>query len=165
MISTLGKTAEREKVIDYAAAYSPYFQAVFAAKDMKIQSWTDLAGKSVSVVRGGMEDQELAKVVPAGVDVKRFEDNTATVAAFVAGQTQVIATSASVAAQMLSKNPRLNAEYKLLLKDSPNYVGVAKGEDALRAKVNSIIAEARAKGELDALSKKWLGRPAGDLPL
>ena len=31
VISTLGKNAEREKVIDFTAAYSPFFQAVFAA--------------------------------------------------------------------------------------------------------------------------------------
>ena len=29
---------------------------------------------------------------------------------------------------------------------------------------NDILAEAKKSGELDALSKKWLGRPAGDLP-
>ena len=165
VISTLGKNAEREKVIDFCAAYSPYFQAIFASKDLSIKKWDDLAGKSVSVVRGGMEDLELAKVTPSGVDVKRFEDNNATVAAFVAGQTQVIATGASVAAQMMQKNPKLNTEYKLLLKDSPNFVGVAKGQDALKIKVNEIIAEARGNGTLDGLSKKWLGRPAGDLPL
>ncbi len=165
VISTLGKNAEREKVIDFTAAYSPFFQAVFAAKSMNIKSWADLAGKSVGVTRGAMEDQELAKVAPTGVDVKRFEDNNATIAAFVAGQTQLVATSASVAGNMMQKNPQLGAEYKLLLKDSPNYIGVAKGEDALKTKVNGIIADAKKSGEIDAMSKKWLGRPAGDLPL
>ena len=62
------------------------------------------------------------------------------------------------------KNPNLQTEYKLLLKDSPNFIGVAKGEDKLRTRVNDILAEAKKSGELDALSKKWLGRPAGDLP-
>ncbi len=165
VISTLGKNAEREKVIDFTAAYSPFFQAVFAAKSMNIKSWADLAGKSVGVTRGAMEDQELAKVAPTGVDVKRFEDNNATIAAFVAGQTQLVATSASVAGNMMQKNPQLGAEYKLLLKDSPNYIGIAKGEDALKAKVNGIIADAKKSGDIDAMSKKWLGRPAGDLPL
>ncbi|MES2529824.1 MAG: transporter substrate-binding domain-containing protein [Pseudomonadota bacterium] len=165
VISTLGKNAEREKVIDFTAAYSPFFQAVFAAKSMNIKSWADLAGKSVGVTRGAMEDQELAKVAPAGVDVKRFEDNNATIAAFVAGQTQLVATSASVAGNMMQKNPQIGAEYKLLLKDSPNYIGIAKGEETLKAKVNGIIADAKKSGEIDAMSKKWLGRPAGELPL
>ena len=65
---------------------------------------------------------------------------------------------------MMQKNPQLGAEYKLLIKDSPNFIGVAKGEDALRLKVNEIIAKAKAAGDLDKMSQKWLGRPAGDLP-
>jgi len=65
---------------------------------------------------------------------------------------------------MMQKNPKLDAEYKLLLKDSPNFIGVAKGEDALRTRVNAIIKEGTAAGDIDKLSQKWLGRPAGQLP-
>jgi polar amino acid transport system substrate-binding protein len=165
VISTLGKNPEREKVINFSAAYAPFYQAVFAAKSLPIKSWADLAGKTVAVTRGAMEDQELAKVAPASLEFKRFEDNNATIAAFAAGQTQLLATSAAVAGNLMQRNPGLNTEYKLLLKDSPCYVGVAKGEDALLAKVNAIVAAAKASGELEALSKKWLGRGTGDLPL
>ena len=45
VISTLGKSAEREKVIDFTSAYSPFFQAVFAAKGVSIKSAADLAGR------------------------------------------------------------------------------------------------------------------------
>jgi polar amino acid transport system substrate-binding protein len=69
-----------------------------------------------------------------------------------------------VAGNMMARNPTLGTEFKLLLKDSPNFIGVAKGDDKLRLKVNEIIAAARASGELDKLCSKWLGRPAGDLP-
>ena len=165
VISTLGKNPEREKVIDFTSSYSPFFQAVFAPKTMNIKSFADLTGKSVAVTRGAMEDQELEKVIPSGVDVKRFEDNNATISAYLAGQTQVIATSASVAGNMMAKNPQAGAEFKLLLKDSPNFIGVNKGEDKLKARVNEILAAAKKDGDLDAMSKKWLGRPAGDLPL
>ncbi|MFT4196036.1 transporter substrate-binding domain-containing protein [Ottowia sp.] len=164
VISTLGKNPEREAVLDFTSAYSPFFQAVFAPKSMTVKSFADLAGKSVAVTRGAIEDQELTKVAPAGTDIKRFEDNNATVAAFVSGQTQALATGASVAGAMMAKNPQLGTEYKLLLKDSPNFIGVAKGETALKDKLNEIIAAASASGELNKLSLKWLGRPAGDLP-
>ncbi len=164
VISTLGKNPEREKVIDFTVAYSPFFQAVFAAKSLPVTSFADLAGKSVGVTRGAIEDQELSKVAPATADIKRFEDNNATVSAFVSGQVQVIATGASVAGNLMARNPQLNTEYKLLLKDSPNFIGVAKGEDALRTKVNEIILAAKKSGDIDAMAKKWLGRPAGTLP-
>ena len=164
VIATLGKNAEREKVIDFTAAYSPFYQAVFGPKNSSAANFADLAGKTVGVTRGAMEDQELGKVAPAATDTKRYEDNNATIAAFVSGQVQFVALGASVAGNMMARNPSLNAEYKLLLKDSPNFIGVAKGEDKLRAKVNEIIAEGRKSGELEALSKKWLGRGLGDLP-
>jgi polar amino acid transport system substrate-binding protein len=164
VISTLGKNAEREKVIDFTSAYSPFFQAVFAPKSLAIKSAADLSGKTVGVTRGAMEDQELSKIAPQDVDIKRFEDNNATVAAFVSGQVQAIATGASVAGAMMAKNPQLGTEFKLLLKDSPNFIGVAKSDAALKDKLNDIIAQAKASGELNKLSQKWLGRPAGDLP-
>lgn len=164
VISTLGKNPEREKVIDFTAAYSPFFQAVFAAKSLNIKGWPDLAGKTVGVTRGAIEDLELTKLAPAAADIKRFEDNNGTVSAFVAGQVQVIATGASVAGNMMGRNPQLQTEYKLLIKDSPNFIGVGKGEDKLRLKVNEIIAAAKASGDIDKMAQKWLGRPAGDLP-
>jgi polar amino acid transport system substrate-binding protein len=164
VISTLGKNPEREKVIGFTSAYSPFYQAAFASKALAIKSPADLAGKTVGVTRGAIEDLELTRVAPPSTDIKRFEDNNATVSAFVSGQVQVLATGASVAGNMMAKNPQLGTEFKLLLKDSPNFIGVAKGEDKLRMKVNEIIADAKKSGELDRMAMKWLGRPAGDLP-
>ena len=118
VISTLGKNAERAAVIDFTAACSPFFQAVFAPKSLNIKTLADLAGKSIGVTRGAIEAQELTKLAPDSADVKRFENNNATESSFVAGQVQLIATGASVAGNLMAKNPQFNAEYKLLLKDS-----------------------------------------------
>ena len=85
--------------------------------------------------------------------MKRFEDNNATVSAFVSGQMQVIATGASEAGYMMARSPQLGAEYKFVLKDSPNFIGVGKGEDKLRAKVNEIIAAAKSAGDLDKMGR------------
>jgi polar amino acid transport system substrate-binding protein len=164
VISTLGKNPEREKVIDFSAAYSPFYQAVFAAKAVTVKGAADLAGKTVGVTRGAIEDIELGKIAPATADIKRFEDNNATISAFAAGQVQVMATGASVAATLMQRQPQLGTELKFVLKDSPNFIGVAKGQDKLKARVNEIIAGVKAAGELEKLSQKWLGRPAGELP-
>jgi ABC-type amino acid transport substrate-binding protein len=51
--STLGKNPEREKVIDFTAAYSPFFQAVFAPKSLVIKTPADLAGQSVGGFAAG----------------------------------------------------------------------------------------------------------------
>jgi polar amino acid transport system substrate-binding protein len=164
VISTLGKNPDREKVIDFTVAYSPFYIAVFGPKTIAAKAPADLAGKSISVTRGSIDDMELTKVAPAATELRRFEDNNSTVSAYIAGQVQLIATSAQVAGAMMSKNPQLGTEYKFVLKDSPNYIGVGKGEDKLRLKVNEIVLEARRNGDMDKIALKWLGRPVGDLP-
>ncbi|MDB5871748.1 MAG: amino acid transporter substrate-binding protein [Ramlibacter sp.] len=165
VISTLGKNPEREKVIDFTAAYSPFFIAVFGPKTLAVKAPADLAGKSISVTRGSVDDAELTKVAPPSTELRRFEDNNSTVSAFIAGQTQLVATSAQVAGNMMARNPQMGTEYKFVLKDSPNFIGVGKGEDKLRLKVNEILAEAKKNGDIDKMAVKWLGRPAGDLPV
>jgi polar amino acid transport system substrate-binding protein len=164
VISTLGKNAEREKVIDFTSAYSPFFIAVFGPKSASVKAPADLAGKSIAVTRGSVDDQELGKVAPANSEVRRFEDNAGTVAAYGSGQTQLVATSIATANTIMTRSPQLGTEFKFALKDSPNFIGLAKGEDTLRAKVNEILAQARRSGDLDQFSVKWLGKPAGDLP-
>lgn len=164
VISTLGKSPEREKVIDFSHAYSPFFLAVYGPKTMEIKDPAHLAGKSISVTRGSVEDIQLTKVVPPGTNIMRFEDNASTIAAFVSGQSQLVATGVSVAANMMAHNPSLGAQMKFVLKDSPNFVGVPKGDKELLAKVNAIIDAAKKNGELNSLSEHWLGRPVGNLP-
>ncbi len=164
VISTLGKTAEREKVVDFSHAYSPFFLAVYGPKTMAIKSPADLAGKSIAVTRGSVEDIQLTKVAPPSTNIMRFEDNASTIAAFVSGQSQLVATGVSVASNMMTHNPGLGAQMKFVLKDSPNFVGVPKGDKALLDKVNAIIDAAKKNGELNKLSEHWLGHPAGELP-
>ena len=44
VISSLGKNAEREKVIDFSNAYAPFFLGVFGAQGYKLSDLTALSG-------------------------------------------------------------------------------------------------------------------------
>lgn len=164
VISTLGRTPDRQKVIDFTSAYSPFFIAVFGPKSMLVKGPANMAGKSIAVTRGSVDDTELTKVAPPTTEIRRFEDNNGTIAAYIAHQTQLVATSTQVADVMMKRNPQLHTEFKFVLKNSPNFVGVAKGHDTLKAKINQIIAAAKTDGYLTKLSVKWLGAPPGNLP-
>ena len=104
------------------------------------------------------------QLAPKTLKIQRFEDDNATMAAFMTQQTQFVAIGAAVAAAALQKNPKVQAEYKLLIKDSPNFIGARKGETALVNKVNEILRSAKQDGTLNGYSKKWLGRDMGNLP-
>jgi len=164
VISTLGKSPERDKVIDFTAAYSPFFIAVFGPQSISVSKPAELAGKSIAVNRGSMDDLSLTAVAPPATDIHRFEDNSTTISAFSSGQTQLVATSVQVADAMIKKNPDKHTTMKFVLKDSPNFIGLNKNEPALLQKLNQIIATAKQNGDLNKLSEKWLGRPTGDLP-
>ena len=86
VISSLGKNAEREKVIDFSVAYAPFFNGVFAPADVAVTKAEDLAGKTIGVTRGAVEDLELTKIAPADAVIKRYEDNNGTISAFLSGQ-------------------------------------------------------------------------------
>jgi polar amino acid transport system substrate-binding protein len=162
-ISSLGKTAERAKVIDFSIAYSPFFDAVFGAKGLKAGNYDELKGKVIAVTRGSMQDEELQRLAP-GADIRRFEDNNSTIAAFLSGQTQMFASGTAVASAIQQKNKSADLELKVVLANAPCYVGVGKGETQLLSKVNDIIRQAKQDGTIDKMSRQWLGAPAGDLP-
>ncbi|HEY9212003.1 MAG TPA: transporter substrate-binding domain-containing protein [Ancylobacter sp.] len=157
VISSLGKNAEREKVIDFSVAYAPFFNGVFAPADVKVTKIEDIAGKTIGVTRGSVEDLELSKIAPSDTSIKRYEDNNGTISAFLSGQVELVATGNVVAAAILERNPPKRPEIKFLIKNSPCFIGLNKNEPALLAKVNAIIAAAKADGALGAISEKWLG--------
>ncbi|WP_459616385.1 transporter substrate-binding domain-containing protein [Bordetella sp. 2513F-2] len=159
VISSLGKNPEREKAIDFSDAYAPFFNGVFGPADMPVKGAADLAGKTIGVTRGSVEDIELSKIAPAEATIKRYEDNNGTITAFLSGQVQLVATGNVVAAAILARNPAKKPETKFLIKNSPCYVGLNKNEPQLLARVNAILAESKKDGSLGAVAEKWLGAP------
>jgi polar amino acid transport system substrate-binding protein len=161
VISSLGKNAEREAVIDFTTAYAPFFNGIFGEAGLTLAGPEDLVGVSVGVTRGSVEDLTLTELVPESVEISRYEDNNGTISAFLSGQVDVIATGNVVAAAILERDPQRRPELKFLVKNSPCYVGLNKEEPALLDAVNTIIAEMKADGSLNAIAQTWL---KADLP-
>ncbi|MEL6201303.1 MAG: transporter substrate-binding domain-containing protein [Pseudomonadota bacterium] len=164
VISSMGANPERAKSIWFSSAYAPFFSGAFAASDKAISSLDDLAGMSVGVTGGTLEDLEITENGPESMEVIRFGDNSATLAAFTSGQVDVLVTGNTVAAQLATSNPDLDVETKFIIKESPAFIGVKKGNFDLLQWVNVFILHKRLGGQLNELSETHLGQSLPPLP-
>jgi polar amino acid transport system substrate-binding protein len=162
VISTLGEDAERDKVIDFSQAYSPYNNSVYGPASIKVTGPADLAGMTIGVARGTFEDLMLTKTVPASTTIKRYDDNNGMISAYRSGQVPLTGTGDFVATKIASTLPA-DAPNKPVLKyvihESACKVGLNKNEPKLYAKVADILTEAKKNGDLNAIVEKWLHVP------
>ena len=164
VIATMGANPERAKSIWFSSAYAPFFSGAFASSDKAIESVADLAGMSVGLTGGTLEDLELTKIAPETTEIIRFGDNAATRAAFESGQVDVLVSGNTVAAAISAADANADIETKFILKESPAFIGVKKGNLDLLFWVNTFILHKTLGGELDAFSNNWLGQDLPALP-
>lgn len=159
MLLSVGQTPEREKILDFSRPYAPYYLAVFGPKSLAVKNTGDLAGKTISVARGTLEDLSVSKVAPPSATIKRFDDPNGAISAFLSGQAQLMVVGNDVGATIIARNPPIQPEQKFQLFSSPDHVGLNKNEPRLLKEVDAAIAQAKKDGTLNALSTKWLKAP------
>ena len=159
VISSLGKNAEREKVIAFSRPYAPFFLGVFGPQERALKAVGELEGKTVGVTRGAVEDMVLTSVAPKEAQIKRYEDNNTTLSAYLSGQVQYVATGNLVVAALTRQNPAKAPVPSFMLKDSPCVIGMKQNQPALKAKVDSVIEQGVKDGTLNRFSEQWLKAP------
>ena len=160
VISSLGATPERAKAIYFSSIpYAPFFSGVYGSASQSVSSYEDLAGKTVGVTQGALEDLELSDKAPESIEIKRFEDNSVTISALLSNQVELIATGNTIAGEVIKNNPDANIESKFVMKNSPCYIGVRRGDLDMLEWVNVFVRHKRFSGEFDTLSQEWFGQP------
>lgn len=159
LLVSVGVSDERKKVVAFTAPYAPYSIDVVGPKSLEVKGPADLAGKSVAVNRGTLEDTSVTEVAPAGTDIQRFNDYNGVISAFLSGQVQLMVVGNDVGAAVLAKQPASEPESKFQLLNSPSAMAINKGEDRLLAKLDETLATMKKDGTLDGISKKWLFIP------
>ncbi|MCW6511154.1 transporter substrate-binding domain-containing protein [Lichenifustis flavocetrariae] len=159
VLMSVGKNAEREKVIAFTQAYAPYYIAVIGPKATDVKGASDLADKSISVNRGTLEDTSLTAAAPKSADIRRFDNYSAVMQAFLSGQVQLMAVGNDVGAQVLAKHTDIAPEQKFQLLSSPDHLAINKEEPALLKVLDDAIDGMKKDGSLDKVSTQWLGKP------
>ncbi len=159
ILLSVGESPEREKVIDFTAAYAPYYIAVLGPHAMKVTGPADLAGKSIGVNRGTLEDTSLTAAAPHTADIRRFDNYNGVITSFLSGQVQLIVVGNDVGAAVLARHPAIKPEEKFQLLSSPDHIALNKGEPALKTFLNQAIAKMVSDGSLNTICMKWLHKP------
>lgn len=162
VISSLSVTPEREKVVDFSIPYAGISAVVGAPKSMVLSGPADLAGKKVISTRGTTNDQELTKILPAGAQVIRFDDDATSITAVVSGQADIFATAPPLLKTINEKNPAKQMEVKFTMKVNMLAIGLRKNEPKLKEKIDAFVKAQLKSGELNAIYRKFHG---ADLPL
>ena len=126
----------RGKSINFSSAYAPFFSGVFAPSKTKIKSYDDLDGMTIGVTGGTLEDLELTEKAPKGANIVRFGDNAATLSAIKSGQVQVLVAGNTAAASLTDADPSFDLKTKFIIKESPCFIGIKKGNEDLCIKVH-----------------------------
>ena len=159
LLLSIGYSDERAEVVDYTDAYAPYYIAVMGPKELDVSDASGLAGKSIAVNRGTLEDTEVTKIAPADADIQRYSDYSGVISAFLSGQAQLMVVGNDVGATILAQNPAIEPVEKFLLLSSPSQMAVRKGETRLQQALNTALVALKADGGLNGLAVKWLKQP------
>jgi polar amino acid transport system substrate-binding protein len=164
VVANLGVSPERAKSIAFSSPYAPFFIGVYGASELPVKETADLKGHKVAVTRNTIEDRALTKLGVEGIELLRFDDNEKTMEAFLAGRAELVATGNVVAATLMKKASDRTIEAKFVLQNSPASIGVRRDEPGLLHWINVFVFSKKLNGELDQISRKWLGGPLPPLP-
>jgi len=153
-IATLSISPERAKVIDFSTPYSVVQIVVAAPKSMPIKGYADLAGKSIAITRGNVQEMELMQKA-VGAQIVRYDDDATLVTAGVSGQAPIVSTATTLLQAIQTKNPSREMETKFVVKEFNLGIGMRKDEPKLLAWVNDWVKTNRANGKLNEIFKKY----------
>lgn len=159
VISSMTATPERRQSIDFSDPYVKTGLSILAAKNSTIQSGADLKtpGRKIVVRLGttgeswARENLKEAKIIALDADVSCvMEVVNANVDAWVYDQLSIM----NYHTQNAEKTRALLAP----LREEVWAVGLKQGDDALKAKVNEVLARMRGDGSFSKLADRFMAK-------
>lgn len=159
VMASFSITDERKKVIGFSEPYGVVPVVIAGPTAVKLESFKDLAGKSIAVTRGTTADQELTRGVKdvAGVTIVRYEDEATTNTAVSTGQQDYIAAAPSVIPAVKKANPTRDIVNKFTMKAFPCGVGLRKDDAELKAWLDGWVKTNLQNGKFNDIYTRYFG--------
>jgi polar amino acid transport system substrate-binding protein len=164
VVASFGIYPERALSVAFSNPYGGHKSIIVASADKNIASLDDLAGLTVGVPRGTAHEKVLSEANIDGMKLIRFDDDSTTLNALIAGQVDAIGTVNFIAAELKSIAPEKNFEEKVTYLKSFYGVGLRQGEPDLLHWLNTVLFVHKESGELGEIYEKWMKTPLPELP-
>jgi polar amino acid transport system substrate-binding protein len=160
VISSMGITEERRKVVDFSCSYGQSGLALLMHKSSKVSGFEDLNHPSVSVaVRSGTIGATIAREKLPRAKVSCFEDVAACVLEVVQGKADAFIYDSVTVYKNYSKHPATTRINVTPVPGAGSNWGMAikKGNRELLDQVNGYIALSLKDKRFDAIARAYLG--------
>jgi polar amino acid transport system substrate-binding protein len=163
LIAGLGMTEERAKSVQFSVPYLETKMYVVGNKDTKIASPADLASVSVGTPRSSTLDTLLSAVAPKSTDIRRFDDDSATIQSLLSGQVTAIAANQFAIDRLESLAPG-TYENKIVIGGVWYGAATRPGEKDWNKAFNDFFQSYKTTDEYRALFKKWIKNDVPEFP-
>ena len=158
IISSMTATPERAQSVDFS---EPYLQTglcllVAAKNDIQTIADADKAGRRIAVKKGTTGHLYALRELKAARPLVLDNEN-ACVLEVVQGKAEAFIYDQMSTFKNWRKNPDTTRAVLTPFQRESWAIGLRKGDDDLRAKVNAFLAAYREKGGFEKLGDKWLG--------
>lgn len=160
VVSALGITDERKKVIDFSVPYATLALVVAAPKEIEIKDYAGLTGKKIALTRATTNDQDISANTK-GAEILRFEDDATLITSVVSGQVDIISSQSAVIGGINDRRKAGPIEIKFVQKETNLGIGVPKDNPELLAWVNTWVKSNVENKKLREIFTKFQHR---DLP-
>lgn len=157
IVSSMTATPERAQSIDFSESYlrTGLCLLVSAKSDLQSITDTDRAGRAVAVVKGTTAHVFASQRLKAA-RVLVFDKPAACVLEVAQGKSDAFLIDQMTVLENWRRNPETTRAVLTPFQEEAWAIGLRKGQDELRAKVNAFLTAFRASGGFERLGDQWL---------
>ena len=161
IIATVTITDERRQVVEFSDPYFLSGSLLLVPRASTVKGLDDLAGKTVAVVQGAIQDKDVEQLQPKANRIK-FGKVSEAVLALKGGRADAYAHDDVLVLTLVKDNADLKAVGKPFM-PRPYGIAVRKGDLDFIKWVNAELAKLKKDGTYDRLWKKYFADVEGSL--
>ncbi len=156
-VANLAYTTSRASQIAFSDPYYVAKEMLAVKASNAATTPADLKGKRLSAAKGSTSELSINL---NGSEPVTFQDTGSAYMAVQQNKSQGIVANTMTITKLVNQSKEAGTPLKMIAEPlllEPVAVGLKKGEDSLRSKVNEALYAMDKEGEIDALWNKWLG--------